>query len=277
MDYNKAQMEAIQSIHGPVMAVACPGSGKTTMVIERTCEMLRRGIDPFSIVVMTFTKAAAEEMQIRFQKKSDIDGVRFGTIHSVCLDILKAECPYSISVLTGYEQWRFFKSQCQAEEDQNEYIKSLINEISVVRNNGIKVSAYEPESCDKIEFIRIYKAYQTFKTENNKLDFDDILVKVDQLFRLNPDILEKWQEIFRYITVDEYQDSNLLQADIIYMLARKYQNLCVVGDDDQSIYQFRGAKPAIMLNFVKEFPDAKRIDMGTNYRSEPVIDRKSVV
>ncbi len=275
MNFNKNQQKAISIVEGPLITVACPGSGKTTMVVERAKQMVESGINPSSILIMTFTKKAAVEMETRFKKKMNGIHIRFGTIHSVCYEIFRKEISSEVRVLSELETWNFFRQICKKddleEEDFNDYVRRVITEISAFRNDGQKISKmddYQVKSCDsKEEFIRIFKAYQEAKKENYRLDFDDILIYVDALFHKNKEALSRWQERFRYIVVDEFQDVNRLQADIIYMLAERYQNLCVVGDDDQSIYKFRGARPEIMLEFQQNFPKSVRVDLDTNYRS----------
>lgn len=270
--FNAAQRKVIQTIDGPVIAIAIPGSGKTSVVNERTWNMIQNGIAPDSILVMTFTKAAAETMKKRFVELHGNYPVRFGTIHSVCLSILKKFWPEPVQILKAKDSDFFFRSQFPFADDQKSLIQAAMNEISYVKNNRIDLEYYSSYVCENShEFKLLLANYENFKREHHCLDFDDILLETYELLQINPYARDYWVQQYKYIMVDEFQDINPIQAGIIYLMVGKNRNICVVGDDDQSIYKFRGASPEIMLRFMKQFPDAKKINIGINYRSDPEI------
>ena len=269
---NKAQEEAIKAIKGPVMIVSCPGSGKTTTLIRRIHNMIEHGIDPHEILMVTFANAAARDMKSRYlQMYGEESGVTFATIHSLCFNILIQEglCTKE-SLLQEREKQDYFFFRLRKMpwvSDAYDTTIALLTEISVVKNNRIDLTSYEPKSCERKVFADLYKKYEQEKDARGKIDFDDMLIKALRLLQTNSTVLAKWRKRFRYIQCDEYQDTNYVQRDILYLLAGPDKNLCVVGDDDQSIYRFRGADSSIMLNFGKDFPEAKIIMMSTNYRS----------
>lgn len=270
---NKAQEEAINTIYGPVMVVSCPGSGKTTTLIRRIHNLIENGVNPSNILMVTFTKAAADEMREKYTRFfGDNPGVSFLTIHSLCFNLLLREGRCTANdVLQEMEKLDYFASILrmypQAEGDLWELAKGVATEITSLKNNYGAIQNYEPEHIDPDLFRDIYGRYEEWKAGLHKLDFDDMLILCKEMFDKSPAILKKWGERFQYIQCDEYQDTNMIQRDILYMLAGERRNLCIVGDDDQSIYRFRGARPEIMLHFTDDFPDAKKILMGTNYRS----------
>lgn len=280
MDFNEAQKKALSHRDGPMMVLAGPGSGKTTVITHRIAELLRGGISPSAILVITFTKAAAREMEERFlalqtpeQKKNPQSGrVTFGTFHSVFYQILRLAYRFPAGNVIGENEKRDFfrdflaKSELET-EDEGEFISSIINEISYVKGNCIDLSCYYSQNCPEDWFKRLYSGYEKLLAETGRIDFDDMLTMCFELFRERPDILSAWQKKFHYILVDEFQDINRLQYEIVRMLALPENNLFIVGDDDQSIYRFRGAKPEIMLGFERDYPDCKRVLLGTNYRS----------
>lgn len=274
---NKSQEKAIQTINGPVIIISCPGSGKTTTLLRRIKSMVDSGIKETNILMVTFTKAAATEMDTRYKNVygSNTGGITFCTIHSLCLGILRAEKLYDISDIMDEEQkkefiFHFLRRQPKV-EDAWEMTSDVIGEISKVKNSYINVRKYDPEKCQKDLFLKVFRAYETWREKEHKLDFEDMMLECKGFLENNPEALARWQNKFQYIQCDEYQDTNLVQRDILYLLAGKNKNLCVVGDDDQSIYHFRGAQPSIMLDFKKDFPNATVIKMSTNYRSSQVI------
>lgn len=278
---NKAQEEAIQTINGQLLLVACPGSGKTTTLIRRINYMITKGnVDPRKILMITFTKAAAEEMEKRYTTMYEKNpGVTFSTIHSLCYQMVKLFGKRQISLLTEFEVFNYFLFRVKYIDkinDKDEFVSDLILDISVMKNNMIRLSDYKPNCTDdKDLFEKLYVGYEKYKEEQNKLDFDDMLVLAKDLLENNEKVLNFVRSNHQYIQVDEYQDTNYLQRDIIYQMAGENGNLAVVGDDDQSIYAFRGAKPEIMLNFTKDYPATKVIHMNTNYRSEKNIIKKA--
>ena len=279
---NDAQLEAVHTIEGPVIIISCPGSGKTTTLIHRVRFMIECRIDPASILTVTFTNAAAERMKHYYQKVfGREDRLQFLTIHSLCFGILRAEglyCPGDI--LKEDERRRFVYQQVSRMtwvNDPWELTGALLTDFSVVRNNDIDPDTYEPEACPARTFREVLRLYDEYRDRDHKIDFDDMLIQCRELLR-DPEILSKWQRRFQYIQCDEYQDTNGLQRDILYMLAGEKKNLCVVGDDDQSIYMFRGARPEIMLRFEEDFPGCRVIHLSVNYRSgRAVVERAGMV
>lgn len=274
MSFNASQTRAIHHKNGPMLVLAGPGSGKTLVITERTKYLIEVcGIDPAQILVITFTKAAATEMKRRFQRKMNRScPVTFGTFHAVYFAILKHAYNYSADNIAREEQ----HYQCMREiiakehltyEDETEFITSLLGEISLVKNSGIEIANYYSKNCAETVFRKVYRQYHEFLYKNRLIDFDDMLVYTKELFEQRADILAAWQNKYRYILIDEFQDINRIQYDIIKMLAGERKNLFIVGDDDQSIYRFRGAKPEIMLHFKDDYPEAETVLLDVNYRS----------
>ena len=274
MSFNASQTRAIHHKNGPMLVLAGPGSGKTLVITERTKYLIEVcGIDPAQILVITFTKAAATEMKRRFQRKMNRScPVTFGTFHAVYFAILKHAYNYSADNIASEEQ----RYQCMREiiakehltyEDETEFITSLLGEISLVKNSGIEIANYYSKNCAETVFRKVYRQYHEFLYKNRLIDFDDMLVYTKELFEQRADILAAWQNKYRYILIDEFQDINRIQYDIIKMLAGERKNLFIVGDDDQSIYRFRGAKPEIMLHFKDDYPEAETVLLDVNYRS----------
>ena len=326
MDFNKAQMTALEHRDGPMMVLAGPGSGKTTVITHRIKRLLEAGVDPSGILVITFTKAAATEMTERFlrlareedEKRKQAEQraggsrtgaekpffgtadpgprrreacgtsleaagsrVSFGTFHSVFYHILKWAYRFPAgNVISGEEKRQYFKKfldESEMEvEDEAEFISSIINEISYVKGERLDLKYYYSQNCPEEWFKKLYDGYDEMLKTTGKIDFDDMLVMCHELFTERKDILAAWQKKFKYILVDEFQDINLLQYQVVRMLALPENNLFIVGDDDQSIYRFRGAKPEIMLGFEKDFPGTKRVLLGTNYRSTKEIVETSL-
>lgn len=289
MKLSKPQEEAMKTINGQVILISCPGSGKTSTVVRRVQYMVDQGIPPQQMLVLTFSKAAATEMKERFLKlmlKEDHRGenVWFATIHSFCYNIISAAYKLTVNNILGEaEGWMIVRKGLEELKrkrilkmdirDYAEFTSSCIREISVINNNGVDWNTYKAETCPTQEFRAIYNLYEEQKRNIGKIDYDDMLKLCYQLLTEREDYLAYYKKRFRYIIVDEYQDTNFLQRDILYLLAGNPEeaNLCVVGDDDQSIYKFRGARPEVMLGFADVYPDCKRIYMDVNYRSEPCI------
>ena len=271
---SKQQKEAAAYHNGQEMVVSCPGSGKTTTIIERAHQMILAGISPIKILVITFTREAAKSMMARFEKEypNDPTGICWGTIHAFCYRVLASTSGFCAeNILKESEQWNFFREFIIQNkirtDDFEDFVKNLIGEISFIRNAQIPIQKYSPEKVDKEVFRKAFKEYEEFKRRLNKIDFDDMLIMTRDLFSRDINVLKLWQSRFSYIMVDEYQDTNRIQADIIYMLAGDNGNLCIVGDDDQSIYAFRSADSSIMLDFPKKYPKCKTFYLDTNYRS----------
>lgn len=287
MNFNEAQKTALSHKTGPMMVLAGPGSGKTTVITHRIKELLEQGVTPSGILVITFTKAAAMEMKERFLRlagesyEKGEGKVTFGTFHSVFYQILKLAYRFPAGSVLGEEEKRdFFKSWIEKSEleveDEGEFISSVINEISYVKGNQIDLSYYYSQNCPEEWFKKLYSGYENMLRKSGKLDFDDMLVMCYDLFRERKDILAAWQKKYKYILVDEFQDINRIQYEIVRMLALPENNLFIVGDDDQSIYRFRGAKPEIMLGFLNDYSDAKQVLLAENYRSAKEIVETSL-
>lgn len=276
MSFNTSQREAILHKDGPMLVLAGPGSGKTLVITERTkCLIQKYGISPSNILVITFTKAAATEMKERFFRLMEGKKypVTFGTFHAVFFAILKHAYHYSAENIIREEQ----RVQCMREiivrhrleyEDETEFIQNMLGEIGLVKNTGIDIAHYYSKNCAEEMFRRIYSEYHEYLLKHRLIDFEDMLVYTWELLSERKDILAAWQNKYQYILIDEFQDINKIQFDIIKLLAGEQKNLFVVGDDDQSIYRFRGAKPEIMLRFGDDFPQAKTVLLDTNYRSQ---------
>ena len=277
--FNKGQMEAIRHFRGPALVLAGPGSGKTRVITYRTKYLIEQHrVEPSSILVITFTKAAAMEMKQRFQRMTDRKyvTVNFGTFHAVFFGILRHAYGYSVDNIIKEEQkMRFFKEEISHMnleiEDEAEFIQNISGEISRVKNERKNILEYEGLSCDARSFRKLFQNYDNLLRRQNLIDFDDMLVYTYELLTQRKDILKAWQNKFQYILIDETQDMNQLQYDIVKLLAAPKNNLFMVGDDDQSIYRFRGARPEIMLGFEKDYPEAKKIVLDTNYRSRKQI------
>lgn len=279
MKRNPSQLRAIAHLSGPMMVLAGPGSGKTSVIVERTAYMIQEGkIPPSSILVVTFSKAAALEMKERFLKfmgevRSE---VTFGTFHGVFYGILKHAYGLTggniLSEEEKYELLRELSLQFGGElAEEGDLTEELAKEISVVKGNRIPLEHYYSTCCPDEVFRQIYQGYVKTLKARRKLDFDDMLLYCYQLFTKRKDILSAWQKRFPYILVDEFQDINGLQYDVVRLLAEPGKNLFIVGDDDQSIYHFRGARPEIMLNFTKDYPEAETVLLNVNYRCSPEI------
>ena len=274
MKRNPSQKRAIAHLSGPMMVLAGPGSGKTSVIVERTAYMTGEGkIPSSSVLVVTFSRAAAVEMKERFLKFTGQGStqVTFGTFHGVFYGILKqAYNLTSANILSEEEKNGIlrelalnFGGELASEGD---FTEEIAKEISMVKGNRISLEHYYSSCCPDEVFRQIYNAYGSALRERRKLDFDDMLLSCYELFDKRKDILRAWQKKFRYILVDEFQDINQLQYDIVRLLAQPENNLFIVGDDDQSIYHFRGARPEIMLNFTKDYPGAEKVVLDVNYR-----------
>lgn len=274
MAFSKAQTQAIMHKDGPMMVLAGPGSGKTTVITHRVQYLTKEyGIDPGDILVITFTRAAAEEMRERYEALTGGGSrVTFGTFHSIFFRILKLAYRYTAdNIVREDQQMQFVRELAQAgglePEDENEFAASILSEISSVKGERIALEHYYSKNCPDAVFRQLYAGYEEKMRRAGLIDFDDMMVLCLELFTERKDILSAWQRRYRYILIDEFQDINRLQYEIVRMLAKPEDNLFIVGDDDQSIYRFRGAKPEIMLGFERDYPGAGRILLDVNYRS----------
>ena len=274
MKRNPSQLRAIAHLSGPMMVLAGPGSGKTSVIVERTAYMINEGkIPASSILVVTFSRAAATEMKERFLKfvNSDRSEVTFGTFHGIFYGILKAAYNLNASnILSEEEKYSILREMTekfgQEMEQEGDFLEEIAKEISVVKGNCISLEHYYASCCSDEVFREIYNGYKNALRTRRKLDFDDMILCCYELFSQRSDILKAWQKKFVYILVDEFQDINSLQYKILQMLAAPANNLFIVGDDDQSIYHFRGARPEIMLNFTRDYPGAETVLLDVNYR-----------
>lgn len=279
MSLNSAQKEAVAHYQGPCMVLAGPGSGKTLTIAKRIEYLLKvYKVRPEEILVITFTKYAASEMRRRFDKVMGGHAlpVTFGTFHGIYYGILKwAYGLTSANLLSEKERKLLLRQASERIPEEGEEIlfrdedslQKLSEEIANVKNNRMKIEEYESGRYGTGRFRQVYQNYEDSKKKLNKLDFEDMLTWCCRLFEDRPDILEKWQHRFRYFLVDEFQDINQAQYDVLRMLAASSRNLFVVGDDDQSVYGFRGARPGIMQEFMKDYQEAGQIVLDVNYRS----------
>lgn len=279
MGFNEAQTKAICHKNGPAMVLAGPGSGKTLVITRRVEYLIKKyGVRSEQILVITFTKAAAKEMRERFARitKEDRFPVTFGTFHGIYYGILKWAYRMNASNIFSEEEKMMLLREVIAGmeleiEDEKEFLQGIASEIGQIKNNRLSLEEYESSNCSDQMFCQIYEEYERRRKLLKKIDFDDMLVLCYELFQKRPDILQLWQKKFQYILIDEFQDINQVQYDVIRMLALPENNLFIVGDDDQSIYRFRGARPEIMLGFSKDYPNAKSIILDVNYRSTKAV------
>ena len=276
MEYTKDQLKVIKHKDGPAIVIACPGSGKTTTLIARLDYMTKHHkIAPEKIVAVTFTKAAAESMEKRYEEKGAVPGVLFCTIHSLCYNMLiQSNLMRGRGVVDSWEVFKLFEKLIPEKKKnryKEQYINSIVSAISYVKNADINYTVFSTESFTNEEFKRYYTEYETFKEDNNKIDFDDMIVEVRDELKTNPEFLAHWQKRFDYVMIDEFQDTNIIQSEIFRSMTAIHKNICVVGDDDQSIYGFRSADSSIMLNFDREYVNCRKIYLDTNYRSNKAI------
>ena len=277
---NEPQRGAVYHTDGPLLILAGAGSGKTRVLTHRIAYLIgERGVNPWNILAITFTNKAAEEMRQRVDNLVGFgaESVWVSTFHSACVRILRRfidRLGYEnhFTIYDTDDQKTLIKEVCRKVDVDTKVFKerSLLSAISSAKNEMILPDEFELNAGGdfaKMKIAKVYREYEVQMRANNALDFDDLLVKTVQLLQTQPDVLENYQERFRYIMVDEYQDTNTVQFQLVSLLAGKYKNLCVVGDDDQSIYKFRGANIRNILDFEHEFPDAKVIKLEQNYRS----------
>lgn len=277
---NKEQKEAVLCTEGPLLMLAGAGTGKTRSLTHRIVYLIEEaGVNPWNILAITFTNKAAEEMRERACALvgPGSENLWISTFHATCSRILRRHIDLlgydkNFTIYDASDQKSLMKEVLKSMKiDTKQFSeKAVLSEISAAKDEGKSPLDYRNEQGENFRSMKIaeiYEEYQKRLKENNALDFDDLLVKTVELFQTNPDVLEYYQDRFRYIMVDEYQDTNTIQFILVRLLASKYRNLCVVGDDDQSIYRFRGANIFNILNFEKHFPDARVIRLEQNYRS----------
>lgn len=322
---NENQRKAVLTGEGPQMVIAGPGSGKTHVIMHRLHYLISYGpiyhtykvpegitkedidilkndsnhprakellsyyaIDPRSILVITFTKAAAEEMKQRFYNMQDINsaksqGILFGTFHSVFFRILRSAYGYHIDQVIKEDEKRLVLKKITEEmeieyQDEQEFLNDLENEIGLIKNDLIHLSYYNSMTLPSEQFRKIVSYYERYKSQHQKIDFDDMLYHCYELLRNNKNILSLWSNRYKYILIDEFQDINKVQYETIKLLSAPYNHLFIVGDDDQNIYKFRGARPEFLLHFPQDFKNAGRVTLDINYRSTGrIIDISSSV
>lgn len=289
MDYlselNEAQRNAVEATEGPVMVIAGAGSGKTRVLTYRIAHLINKGVDPFNILSLTFTNKAAQEMKERIGKiigPSEARNIWAGTFHSIFARILRTEAekigyPSNFTIYDTQDAKNLIKAILKEQKlDEKVYKPGLVlNRISSAKNNLLTATAYlsnttiqsEDRQSAKPKIGEVYKIYEQRCFNSGAMDFDDLLFKTNVLLRDFPEVLYKYQHRFKYILVDEYQDTNFSQYIIVKKLAAAFQNICVVGDDAQSIYAFRGANIQNILNFKSDYPEVQTFKLEQNYRS----------
>ena len=280
---NPMQKKAVLTTEGPLLLLAGAGSGKTRVLTHRIAYLIEKGVRPFNILAITFTNKAAREMKERVAAITEKgDEVWVSTFHSTCVKLLRREIDkigYSnrFSIYDSDDSERLIKLVLKELniDDKRFPPRNILSEIGNSKDNLISAEEYADNAINgdffKKTYARIYTEYQNKLRENNALDFDDLIFMTVELFRKCPEILEKYQDRFKYIMVDEYQDTNASQYQLIKLLSAKHHNLCVVGDDDQSIYGWRGADIKNILNFENDFKNTSVIKLEQNYRSTNVI------
>ena len=283
MDFNIEQQKAIEHHKGPMLVLAGPGSGKTTVIIYRVKYLIEQyNVPPQKILVVTYTKAAATEMKQRFMQLGVLGGesVIFGTFHNVFFRILRKAYGYRLEqIINNDEKWNFFKKLIMElgieTNDQEEYIKDLLSEISLMKNELIPLKQYHTAHFSEKLFQKMVKKYEQYKAVKNKIDFDDMLTQCYEYLTTEEQGKKYWQNHYEYILLDEYQDINQAQNMCISLLAEPQNNIFAVGDDDQSIYCFRGARPDFLLQFTQKYTNAEKITLCVNYRSTEKIIKLS--
>ena len=288
---NKEQKEGVLNTDGPLLILAGAGSGKTRCLTHRIAYMIdEMGVKPWNILAITFTNKAAGEMRERVDRLVGFgaDQVWVSTFHSMCVRILRRHIDLlgfdtDFTIYDTDDQKTVIKGICKRLNIDTKMYKerALMSTISSLKDDLIGVREYEIEAASdygKAVYAKVYREYQETMQKNNALDFDDLIVKTVELFKSRSEVLDYYQERFRYIMVDEYQDTNTAQFELVRLLADKYRNLCVVGDDDQSIYKFRGANIRNILDFEKYFPETKVVKLEQNYRStQSILDAANAV
>lgn len=287
MNFSDDQLQAVRIKEGPALILAGPGSGKTTVITHRIRHLIMEGVPKEHILVITFTRAAAREMETRFRsllKESLPSGqtlspagpdVTFGTFHSVFFSVLRIHLHLNTSSIISDKTSRSLL-QALAEKEHldtsfdNDLLRLLSSELAACKSSA-DPSLFRSSLCSPESFRRICSGYNSFLRNHRLVDFEDMQLRCRDLFRSMPDILKLWQDRYPYILIDEFQDISPLQYEIVRMLAEPAHNLFIVGDDDQSIYRFRGSDPAIMLGFPEDYPEAKQILLKNNYRSREEI------
>lgn len=276
---NSEQQKAAKHFKGPCLVLGTPGSGKTRVITERVRYLVQEyQVNPSNILVITFTKAAAVEMKRRYQALmgNNSGKVQFGTFHAVFFTILKIAYNYTSDNIIRDNVKKNILREIVSEfdidiQDENEFLNDIEAEISMVKGGRIDLEHYYSINCPRDTFRKIYNKYQDMLVKQRLIDFDDMLVYCYELLSQRKDILSMWHKQYPFILVDEFQDINRVQYDVVKLLAYPENNIFIVGDDDQSIYSFRGAKPDIMKQFLKDYKNAEKYTLNINYRCSPQI------
>ena len=275
MGFTEEQIKAIEWYEGPLMVIGTPGSGKTTVIVNRVNNLIYEyDVRPENILVITFTKAAAVSMKERFLELSGLTStnVRFGTFHSFFYWIIRTAYGDKLTLGVLDEQRKrevlrtILRKLGPETYDNEETLVSVMNQLGIISCNMIDIENYYSRDMSGNDFVTTYRLYKEYKERNGLIDFDDMVTECYKLLKDRPDILEKIRELYPFVMVDEYQDTNMIQYEILKMLAHPRDNIYVVGDDDQSIYGFRGARPDIMHKFTKEFRNASTLQLSNNFR-----------
>ncbi len=287
---NPQQCEAVRHFEGPLLILAGAGSGKTRVLTHRIARLIEeKGVNPWNILAITFTNKAAGEMRERVEQMlGSVGSVWVSTFHSTCVRILRRYIDLigygtNFTIYDGDDQKTVIKEVCKHLQIDTKIFRErgFLNAISAAKDELVGPEEYAQKVEGDLRLqktAQVYREYQARLKSSNALDFDDLICKTVELFQRVPEVLESYQERFRFILVDEYQDTNMAQFRLVSLLASKYRNLCVVGDDDQSIYKFRGANIGNILNFEEDFPDAKVIRLEQNYRStQSILDTANEV
>ena len=284
MELNKAQQMAVRHGTGAMLVLAGPGSGKTAVITERIRWLTEHEkVPPDRILVITFSRAAAVHMKKRFEDLTShqYSSVNFGTFHAIFFNIIKTESHYdNTNIISEEERCRILRERVHElrvnTDKERELLEQISSAISAVKAGSVRMSDVHPHPLSDEEFADIYRTYEAYLAGEGKLDFDDMMIKCGEIFEASPEILKEWQDKYRYILIDEFQDINAMQYRLVKLLALPENNIFAVGDDDQSIYGFRGARPDIMFEFERDFKGCRRILLGVNYRSYAEIIRPAV-
>ncbi len=275
MELNKAQQMAVRHGTGAMLVLAGPGSGKTAVITERVRWLAEHEkVPPDRILVITFSRAAAVHMKKRFEDLTShqYSSVNFGTFHAIFFNIIKTESHYdNTNIISEEERCRILRERVHElrvnTDKERELLEQISSVISAVKAGSVSLADVHPHPLSDEEFADVYRTYEAYLAGEGKLDFDDMMIKCGEIFEASPGILKAWQDKYRYILIDEFQDINAMQYRLVKLLALPENNIFAVGDDDQSIYGFRGARPDIMFEFERDFKGCRRILLGVNYRS----------
>ncbi|MCL2363854.1 MAG: ATP-dependent helicase [Defluviitaleaceae bacterium] len=276
---NAAQQTAALHINGPMMVLAGPGSGKTATLVARAVHLVQAGIPPSDILVIAYSRAAATEMKGRFASRFtteglDVPSVTFGTFHSVFYRMLREHNADNEQIIPEGERRNFVRLCLEKREYEadNDLLSAVLNEMSLIRNELFEPAYYHATSIGNTDFHVICEQYEAYKVSKRFIDFDDMLCRTHTLFKTDAKFLQRWRNRYTHIMIDEFQDINRVQYENVRLLAAPLNNLFIVGDDDQSIYRFRGSRPEFLLHFPQDFPGTQQVTLAVNYRStDPII------